>query len=136
MTYSEAQHKHVRDVFKGNDVQLLAVWEYSADAMSLSDAEGVVLAANPAYYQLYGYSPEEVIGKSFAIIFPAEIRDSVVEQYKGIFQKDEAPPTFESNVRRADGTTRTVESRAAFIQQDGQRVAMLSIIRDVSERVR
>ncbi len=135
MTYSEAQGKHVQDMLKGNDVQLLAVWEHSADAMSLSDAEGVVLAANPAYYGLYGYSAEDIIGKCFAIIFPPEKRISVVERYKVIFQGEETP-AFESVVRRADGTLRIVESRIGFIQQDGHRSAMLSIIRDISERVK
>src|SRR5690349_16974824 len=30
------------------------VWEISADAMALSDREGIVLEANRAYYRLYG----------------------------------------------------------------------------------
>jgi PAS domain-containing protein len=30
-----------------------AIWEAAADAMALSNADGIVLAANPAYYQRY-----------------------------------------------------------------------------------
>ena len=136
MTRSEAQRKLVEEILRVNVAQFLAVWEHSADAMSLSDSEGIVLAANPAYYQLYGYSPEEILGECFAIIFPPEERVSAVEQYKEIFQNEAAPPAFESAVRRADGTLRIVESRATFIEEEGHRTAMLSIIRDISERVR
>src|SRR5215212_5130556 len=62
-----------------------AVFQASPDAMVLSDPQGVVLAANPAYYQLYGYPPEEVLGHDFAIIFPEEVRAWAAEQYQQIF---------------------------------------------------
>ena len=57
-----------------------AIWDAAADAMALSNAEGIVVAANPAYYQLYGYTPEQVLGQSFAIIFPAAERPNAVDQ--------------------------------------------------------
>jgi two-component system phosphate regulon sensor histidine kinase PhoR len=39
-------------------------------------------------------------------------------------------------VRRPDGSERVVEARADFLVRDGQRVAMVSAIRDVTERKR
>ncbi len=55
-------------------------------------------------------------------------------QYKAVFASPTLPPTFESAVRRGDGSERIVESRIAFITQAGQRTAMLSSIRDVTEQ--
>ena len=55
-------------------------WEMASDAMVLSDQHGVVLAANPAYLRLYGFPADQVIGHSFVIIFPAEVRAWAVEQ--------------------------------------------------------
>ena len=60
--------------------------------MALSDADGIVFAANPAYLQLYEYKPEEVIGHSFSIIFPAAARPQVIEQYKAVFAAHDATP--------------------------------------------
>jgi PAS domain S-box-containing protein len=117
-----------------HDEVFRTVWEHSADAMALSDSNGIVTMANPAYYQLYGFSPEEVLGHSFALIFPPEQQESAVEQYRAIFASDTPPPTFESIVRKADGTERVVESRIEFIESSGQRTAMLSTIRDITER--
>ena len=37
-------------------------------------------------------------------------------------------------MQRADGTERIVESRVAFLREDGQRVAMVSIVRDITDR--
>ena len=53
--------------------------------MALSDPDGTVLMVNPAYCALYGYPREEMIGHSFAIIFPPEHRDAAIEQYRLIF---------------------------------------------------
>jgi PAS domain S-box-containing protein len=112
------------------------IWDAAADAMAISDANAVVLAANPAYYQLYGFSPEQVLGNSFAIIFPIEQREWAVAQYAAIFQSRAVIPVYESTVRRADGSERIVETRATFITTDDNRPALLSIIRDITARKR
>lgn len=112
------------------------VWQTSADALALSDSQGTVVAANPAYLHLYGYTEDEVVGENFAIIFPEEYRAIAIAQYRQIFSSPHTPVPFESVIRCKDGSERVVESRAEFIEQDGQRVAMLSSIRDVTERVR
>jgi PAS domain S-box-containing protein len=111
-----------------------AVWDAAADAMALSNAEGIVLAANPAYYQLYGYSPEQVLGQSFALIFPADHRLSAVDQYKAIFAKGTDVPVFESRIQTADGSERIVETRATFITVGDSQTVLLSIIRDITDR--
>ncbi len=111
-----------------------AVWECASDAMVLSDAQGVVTAANAAYLELYGYSAPDVIGQDFAIILPEAERDAARAQYKAVFASPEIPPAFESIIQRADGTERIVESRIGFIVRERQRIALLSIIRDITER--
>src|SRR5579871_3767707 len=128
---------HVRAIPEGGSqeqVWLRAVWDASPDAMALSDAVGIVLSVNPAYCALYGYPSEAVVGQPFWLIFPPEARESAAAQYQQVFEAEALPTTsFEAVVQRADGELRTVESRASFLIRDGRRVAMLSIIRDVTE---
>jgi PAS domain S-box-containing protein len=104
--------------------------------MALSDADGTVIAVNPAYCALYGLSPEQIVGHSFAVIFPEEERAAAVEQYHAVFTDSVSPPRYETRVQRSDGTERFVEARADFILHDGERVAMISAIRDITERKR
>jgi PAS domain S-box-containing protein len=111
-----------------------AVWEASSDAMAISTADGIVQAANPAYYRLYGLSPEEVIGKDFSVIFPSEQREWAMKLYNYVFSSPTSSSKFEDPVIRGDGTERIVEASYSFLMQDGKRVAMLSIIRDITER--
>jgi len=117
-----------------NEERLKQIWEVTSDAMCLSDADGIVLTANPSYFRLYGYTAEQVLGKSFEIIFPKAEQEKALEQYKSIFQAEEVPPVFESVIHRADGSERFVESHISFLTAAEKRIAMLSTIRDITDR--
>ncbi|HEV2528757.1 MAG TPA: PAS domain S-box protein [Thermomicrobiales bacterium] len=116
-------------------VWLRAIWEGTSDAIAVSSRDGTVLAANPAYLELYGYNHDEVVGQSFAIIFPEEQRARAVEQHQEVFTGPNSPGIYEAHIRRSDGTERVVESRANFIVEDGVRTALISTIRDITDRV-
>ena len=91
-------------------------------------------SVNPAYCALYSVNPKQVVGHSFAVIFPEEERAAAVEQYHAVYTDPVSPPSYEARVRRPDGRERFVEARADFILHDGERVAMISAIRDITER--
>ncbi|MEP7358935.1 MAG: PAS domain S-box protein, partial [Anaerolineales bacterium] len=117
-----------------SEAWLRSVWDLAADAMVLSDPDGIVLAANAAYYQLYGYSAEQVLGHNFAIIFPESERAAGIALYHQVFRDSSVPPRFENSVQRADGALRIVETHINFLISDGRRTAMQSVIRDITER--
>src|SRR6476659_2884950 len=109
-----------------NESQALfsALWDTATEAIAVSDPSGRVVLANPAYYSLYGRTPEEVIGHSFALIFPPEQRDAAENTYSSIFDGDTPVGSVETVVQRADGTLLTVEARWHFLSEGGRRVAM------------
>jgi PAS domain S-box-containing protein len=117
------------------DQWLRQLWEHTSEAMALSDPDGIVLAANPAYYRLYGYGPDEVLGKSFALIFPSDQRAWAETQYQEVFQSGQPPPVMQSVIRSKSGLEQIVESRVSFLEEHGRRTAMLSILRDVTDEV-
>src|SRR4051794_11364814 len=128
------ERRHAEATLRDSEARLRAVWDSASDAMVLSNPEGTVLAANPAYYRLIGYEPEQVIGQNFALIFPEEQRAQATEQYRAVFAADERMPRFETVIRRADGAEVPVESCYDFVLQDGRRTAMVSMVRDISDR--
>ena len=119
-----------------SEARFRAIWDATADAIALSDPEGIVLSANHAYGALYGYPPEAIIGQPFSIIFPEVDREAANAQYRELFLGQQPSLSYETTVQRADGTQSEVEARAAFITIDGQRQAMVSSIRDVTDRAR
>lgn len=118
--------------YQESDQYFQAVWEYASDAMALSAPDGTIIAANPAYFQLYGYSSEEVIGKNYSIIFPPEQREWAQQLYVYVFESPTLSPAFETPIRRSDGTVRFVSSSYNFLTRNGVRYAMLSIVRDIT----
>lgn len=119
-----------------SEERLRAVWESTSEALALSDPDGIVLEVNPAYCALYGRSPEEVIGQRFDAIFAEATRDEAMAKYRAVFDDPDPPRSYEARVQRPDGSERVVEARADFLLRDGARVAMISVIRDVTERKR
>jgi PAS domain S-box-containing protein len=89
---------------------------------------------NPAYCALYGRSADELIGHSFALIFPEELRAEAQVQYREVFAHPAPPRAYEARVQRPDRSERMVEARADFLMHEGQRIAMISAIRDITER--
>jgi PAS domain S-box-containing protein len=113
-----------------------AVWEGITEAMILTDPDGIVLAVNPAYCTLYGCTPQTRIGQSFALIFPEAERAEAKANYRAFFADPDPPRTYEARVQRPDGSERIIEGHCDFVVREGQRVAMLSIIRDITEAQR
>ena len=131
-----AERRAIESALRDSEERFRAVWEATSEAMALSDPNGIVIAVNPAYCALYGLIPEQAVGQSFAIIFPEEARAASVEQYRAVFTDPDPPPSYESRVQHADGGERFVEARADFLIRDGERIAMISSIRDITERKR
>ena len=103
--------------------------------MALSDPDGTVVAVNPAYCALYGLTPEQVVGQSFAIIFPEEVRAAAVEQYHAVF----AAPTHRPATSRASSMRTAASDSSRPVRTSSSatgRVAMISAIRDITERKR
>ena len=117
-----------------SEARFQAVWDATSEALALSDPAGIVLAVNPAYCALYGRAPEEMVGHEFAVIFPDEERAGAMEQYRAVFADPTPPRSYEARIQRPDGTERVVEARADFLVHDGKRVAMISAVRDITER--
>ena len=115
-----------------SEARFESLFEAASDAMTISDAEGIILEANPAYFQLFGYSAAEVIGHNFSIIFPEEQREWAVERFKQTFNGTDDSIIYETNTRHKDGSLRRIQSRVSYLTHNGQRRAMLSVIRDIT----
>jgi diguanylate cyclase (GGDEF)-like protein/PAS domain S-box-containing protein len=130
------ERKRTEDALRESETRLRAIWESATNAMVISDADGVVLMANPAYATLYGYPLEQMVGQPFTLIFPEDQRAWALEAYRQAFHNTTITQPYESMVIHADGSERVVESHISFLERDGQRYAMLSVIHDITERKR
>lgn len=112
--------------------QLAAIVEFSDDAIISKDLVGTIETWNLGAERMYGYSAEEVVGRSIALLTPPDLPDEV----RGILERvrrGEDVEQFETKRMRKDGVVLDVVLKVSGIRDvDGQVVATSTIARDVS----
>lgn len=107
-----------------------AVIDNAVDVICSIDMDGKFVACNPACYENWQYSQEELLGKRFIeIIAPQDISETIksvraVRAEKGNMQ-------FDNRVRRKDGTEISVSWSAYWSEKER---AMFCVAHDITER--
>ncbi len=114
---------------------LAAIVESSDDAIVGGLLDGTVVSWNRGAEALFGYSSEEMIGKSSAILAPLDRREEVVNTL-GIIHQGRAASPFETISHRKDGSAVHVSICVSPVRNTAGEVAGCSaIFRDISQRV-
>ena len=110
----------------------------SPDAVVVVDPSGDVLMASPAVEALFGYRPEELVGRPVEVLLPGDLQ-GVHEGHRQTFMEHPTARVMGSGLslagRRADGTTVPVDISLAPIVVDG-RPMVGAFIRDITDRRR
>ena len=119
---------------KLEDLQRMsAIIQNADDAIISKTLEGIILSWNPAAERMYGYSGEEIIGKSIDLISPthlADETDSILTRVKAGQHIDH----LESVRIRKDGTAITVSLSISPIRDENDAIVGASTItHDVTE---
>jgi PAS domain S-box-containing protein len=116
--------------------RLASIVEYSQDAIMSGSLDGEVMSWNPAAERLFGYSSEDIVGKSGSLLLPkdraGEIR-AVLEQVNAGQHVQE----FETIRVRKDGTVFPISLTASPTRDaDGVIIGVSVIYRDLTEQKR
>ncbi len=119
----------------GGDQEMLSrryelLHQYARDIVLFLDTGGLVLDANQAAVEAYGFTREELLGMDVRLLRGEETREVLADLIEDVLKE---PLLFETIHRRKDGTTFPVEVAARSADIGGERV-ILSIVRDLSER--
>jgi PAS domain S-box-containing protein len=126
-----------RDTLTGTDARerlYRAIFENARDGLILHDIEtGQVVDANPEACRMYGYTRDEFIGQLSFILIPPE-RILQFEKYIQEVQAVGAAIALQANLRK-DGSLFSTELSGSLFTT-GARSFILSVVRDVSQRVK
>jgi len=112
------------------------LWETSTDAVIFMDTDRRIRFANPAVRDVFGYAPEEVIGRDIAILQPERLREAHrngVARYLQTGMKKLNWRATEFVGLRKDGTEVPIEIAFGDMEMDGKRW-FVGFMRDVTER--
>jgi diguanylate cyclase (GGDEF)-like protein/PAS domain S-box-containing protein len=112
---------------------LAAVADSSQDAIISHDMDGTILSWNRGAEEIFGYRPEEVIGRDSRLLTPS----TTPEQTRALAQRllhGERMAPFEAVSRHRDGREIPVSvSLAALRNESGRVVGVTAVARDITE---
>jgi len=117
-------------------LRLAAIVSSSDDAIISKDLNGIIQTWNRGAERMFGYTADEVIGKSITIIIPEERLSEETEVLKRI-RAGLSVEHFETIRKRKDGTPINISLTVSPVKtHDGHVVGASKIARDVSEQMR
>jgi PAS domain S-box-containing protein len=106
------------------------------EAIITIDAQGIVKDLNPAAARVFGYSPEEVIGRNVKMLMPEPYRrehDGYLSDYLSTGQANVIGPGREVAGQRKDGSIFPMELAVSEMVVSRRRM-FTGVVRDITER--
>jgi PAS domain S-box-containing protein len=111
---------------------LAAIVESSDDAIIGKDLEGTIETWNLGAERMYGYSAEEVVGRSIALLVPPYMPDDLPGILDRLRRGEEVEQYATNRMRKDEVVLDVVLKIAAIRDAEGQLVGTSSIARDVT----
>jgi PAS domain S-box-containing protein len=128
---------YLRDVTRRREAEesmqrLATIVEHSNDAIMAVSPGGEIIAWNPSAERLYGYSPEEAIGRHISMTVPPDRQDEVRELLRKA-DRGEGVENFETVRMRKDGSSFDISITLSPLKdQDGRQIGTAGIARDIT----
>src|SRR6202521_5802991 len=140
MTQQHAS-QHIPDINEPKDIdaaimQLASIVESSGDAIFGETLQGLITSWNSSAENLFGYTADEVIGKSLSLMIPPDRQKEGVEIAERLME-GEVVKNYETTRVRKDGTHIEVSVTVSPIRDpDGRIIAASTIVHDITEQKR
>jgi PAS domain S-box-containing protein len=106
---------------ENREQRLATVVESSTDALVTMDEDGLILAWNPVAEEMFGWRPDEVLGKDLAeLTMPPRIQDLMREGKRRFLEDDDAAMIgrrFESRALTRDGRQFPIEVSISAVRE-------------------
>lgn len=117
------------------DEDFLSLAGYVGDAVVVFEIDGTIRYASPSAERLHGYKPEEMVGAVLLDVIHPDDLEHVVETCVEVWDSPGVAPPFTFRHRRKDGSWAHMELAMNNLLYDRSVNAVVTIVRDVSERV-
>lgn len=113
---------------------LSAVVESSDDAIVSKTLEGIIMSWNSGAERMFGYSPEEAIGKHITLIIPRELQHEE-DMIIGKIKRGEQILNFHTTRQAKDGTRINISLTVSPVRdKEGKIIGASKIARDITKQ--
>jgi PAS domain S-box-containing protein len=133
-----SEYRRSQEALRESTERLQAVLNAAVDGIVIIDTAGIIQSVNPAVREMFGYAPEELVGRNVKILMPPPFReehDGYIARYLATGEARIIGIGREVEGRRRDGSTFPLDLAVSKVRH-GDEVFFLGMLRDISERMR
>ncbi len=125
------ERKRAEDALKESELRYRLIVENTHELIMVTEPDGTISYLSPSCYRVLGYYPEELEGKQPWIIHASDVdrmKELHLQALKGSSGTD-----IEYRIETREGQTRWVSHSWSPIYREGKLVAIISVLRDITE---
>lgn len=130
------ERKQMEEALRESEQRTRAIVETAVEGIITIDARGIVESVNPAACRMFGYAPEEVVGRNVSLLVPSPHREQHDEYLASYLHTGHAKIIGigrELEGQRKDGKVFPMELSVSEVRL-GDRRLFTGLIRDISDR--
>jgi len=129
-----SERKLAEELLKQSEEKYRLVFENANDGIFLS-INSKIQFINPRFYELTGYYPNQLTGKSFLDIIHPEFKEIVAQNYSRRMTGENAMISYDIKIIDANKNEKWVEIKSSLIKWEND-IAVLTFLTDVDARKR
>jgi PAS domain S-box-containing protein len=133
--YDITDRKRAEDALHKSEARFRNLYEHALAGITLSDWDGRIVACNPAFCNLVGYSEDELRGMHFALLIHADDRDDNTAKVRGLRTGEADSLVFENRYVHKSGRPVWVRKIISSLPaEEGQPARFFMVCIDISDR--
>ncbi len=133
-----AERVRTEEELRQSESRFRTIFDNTRDVITYVDTHGRMLAVNSRVEEVFGYTPEELIGKRFTKLGILRLKD--IPRTVWLFRRTifQGKPTeiVELELKHRNGDSVWVEVGTRFVRRNGRVTEVVNVFRDVTERKR
>ena len=127
------EHKHAEEALRQSEEKFRGMAERSSEMIFMTDTRGLITYLSPASKKIFGYKPQEMVGKNFTTFLVESEIPKAVKRFREKLQGKNYGVLY-LQAKRKNRSRVFIELNSSLIIQNGEIAGTQGTIKDVTER--